>query len=147
MKSRIIEQKTRKNRMRIVLDTNVYISGILFGGNSRAILELIIEGKLDLFISEAIIKEINDVLLRLKFNFSQEVVRNIINEINLISELVNPKVKHDIIERDVDDNIIIDCAVESNSRFIITGDKDLLEIKKFKEIWIINPGDFLKQFP
>ena len=46
--------------------------------------------------------------------------------------------------RDVDDHIVIECALEAQAHFIITGDKDLLTIKTFKNIHIITPEDFLK---
>jgi putative PIN family toxin of toxin-antitoxin system len=131
--------------MRIVLDTNIYISGILFGGNSKVIIDMILEGKFELFITEEIIKEINDVLLRPKFDFSPEIVRHLVSEIDLISKIVIPKIKHNIIERDFDDNIIIDCAIECNVDCIVTGDNDLLVIKKFKGIEILNPKDFLSK--
>lgn len=143
MKSKNIELNSGKIIMRIVLDTNVYISGILFGGNSKAIIDLILEGKFELFITEEIIKEINDVLLRPKFDFSPGIVRHIISEIDLISKIVIPKIKHNIVERDFDDNIIIDCAIECNADCIVTGDNDLLDIKNFKGIEILNPRDFL----
>lgn len=127
----------------IVLDTNIFISGILFGGNSRDILNKIIEGKIKLYISDVILDEIKNVLLRKKFGFPSEIVHHIINEIELISELITPKVFYNIVEKDIDDNIIIDCAVEAKADFIVTGDKILQEIKSFKSIEILNPCDFL----
>ena len=127
----------------IVLDTNVFISGILFGGNSRVILNKIIEGKIKLYISDDILDEIKDVLSGKKFDFPSEIVHHIINEIELISELITPKVFYNIVEKDIDDNIIIDCAVEARADFIVTGDKILQEIKSFKSIEILNPRDFL----
>ena len=127
----------------IVLDTNVYISGILFGGNSKNILNKIIEGKITLYISEEIFSEIKDVLSRKKFDFPPEIVHNIIIEIELISEFITPTVFHNIVEKDKDDNIIIDCAVEAKADFIVTGDKILQEIKSFKGIEILSPRDFL----
>ena len=55
--------------IKVVLDTNIYISGFLFGGNSREILNLITEGKLQLFISDDILLELKSVLQREKFDF------------------------------------------------------------------------------
>ncbi len=127
----------------IVLDTNVYISGILFGGNSRDILNKIIEGKITLYISDDIFGEIKDVLSRKKLDFPPEIVHNIINEIESISELIYPTAFYNIVEKDKDDNIIIDCAVEAKADFIVTGDKILQEIKSFKGIEILSPRDFL----
>ena len=127
----------------IVLDTNVYISGILFGGNSRDILNKIIEGKITLYISIEIFDEIKDVLLRKKFDFPSEIIHHIINEIESISELIFPTVFYNIVKKDKDDNIIINCAVEAKVDFIVTGDKILQDIKSFKGIEILSPHDFL----
>lgn len=127
----------------IVLDTNVYISGILFGGISRDILNKIIEGKITLYISDEIFGEIKDVLSRKKFDFPPEIVHHIINEIESISELIYPTVFYNIVVKDKDDNIIFDCAVEAKADFIVTGDKILQEIKSFKGIEILSPRDFL----
>jgi uncharacterized protein len=129
--------------IKVVLDTNVYISGFLFGGNSREILNLIIEGKLQLFISDDILLELKGVLQREKFDFPLDIIHHILNEIEMISELVIPVEKHEVVERDPDDNIIIDCAVFSNSDYIITGDKDLLVLDLYKNTKIVSPADFL----
>jgi len=128
---------------KIVLDTNVFISGVLFNGNCRIILNEVIEGKLKLFISEKILIEVADVLSRKKFDFPPEIIRHIITEIEQISEFVSPKIEHKIISKDPDDNMIIDCAVESTADYIISGDNHLLEIKSYKNIKIISPRDFL----
>ena len=129
--------------IKVVLDTNVYISGFLFGGNSREILNLITEGKLQLFISDDILLELKGVLQREKFDIPLDIIHHIINEIEIVSELVVPLDKHDVVDRDPDDNIIIDCAVFSNSDFIITGDKDLLVLGSYKNIKIVSPSDLL----
>lgn len=129
--------------IRAVLDTNVYISGILFGGNPKKLIERAVEGKLQIYITSEIITEIRDVLSRDKFGFSPEYIQSIIGEIEAISVFVIPKKKHTVVNRDIDDNIIIDCAVEGRVDYIITGDSDLLSLKQYKNIIIINPAEFL----
>ena len=131
--------------IKVVLDTNVFISAILFGGNSRIILNEVIAGKLKLFISEEILIEIQDVLARKKFDFSPEITRYIITEIEQISEIVYPKIEHNIVLKNPDDNMIIDCAIESKVDYIISGDKDLQDIIFYKKIEIISPEDFLNK--
>jgi len=130
--------------MKVVLDSNIYISGIIFGGNPRKIIDLIVEGKLRLYISSDILIEIKEVLERDKFGFSSDVTQQIISEIESLSELVMPKKRHSVVNRDEDDNIIIDCAIEANADYIITGDDDLLTLKEFKKVKILNPSEFLK---
>jgi len=126
-----------------VIDSNIFISGIIFGGNPRKIIDLVTEGKIQLYISSDILREIKEVLERDKFGFSQNITQQIIFEIESLSEFVSPKSKHSIVNRDPDDNIIIDCAMEAKVDYIITGDYDLLSLKEYKNIKIINASDFM----
>jgi putative PIN family toxin of toxin-antitoxin system len=128
----------------VVLDSNIYISGIIFSGNPRKIIDLVIEGKIKLCISSDILIEIKEVLERDKFGFSSDITQQIILEIESLSEFITPTKKHSAVKRDAGDNIIIDCAVEADADYIITGDDDLLSLKKYKRIKIINAGDFIK---
>ncbi len=131
--------------LKVVLDTNIFVSGILFGGNARTILNLIIQGKLRLFVSEEILAELSDVLRRKKFDFPLENIRHILYEIELISEFITPEIHHEITAKDPDDNMIIDCAVAAQADYIVSGDSDLLELVTFQKIGIVSPNDFLKK--
>ena len=75
--------------MRIVLDTNVLISALMFGGNPRTILEKVIRGDIELYLSEAIISELGEVLKRPKFGLPLSIVNQIISELSAISESVS----------------------------------------------------------
>ena len=129
----------------VVLDTNVYLSGIIFGGNSGHLLDLAIEGKLTIISSAAILLEISDKLKN-KFHWNKEQIIVTIKSIAKLSEVVTPKKKLQIVKKDKDDNKIIEAAYESDSDFIITGDKHLLEIKKYQNIHIISPSQFLSVY-
>ena len=131
--------------IKVVLDTNIYISGILFAGKPREVLDLAIKGKIHVFISPDILSELRDVLSRKKFGFSPEHVDIIIREIESITTMVNPAKKYSIVSHD-SDNIIIDCAMESRVEYIITGDNDLLCLNKYKSINIINPALFIEEY-
>ena len=131
--------------IKVVLDTNIYISGILFAGKPREVLDLAIKGKIHVFISPDILSELRDVLSRKKFGFSPEHVDIIIREIESITTMVNPAKKYSIVSHD-SDNIIIDCAMESRVEYIITGDNDLLCLNKYKSITIINPALFIEEY-
>ena len=132
--------------MKVVLDSNIFISGIIFGGNPRKIIELVIEGKIQLFISPDILREIKEVLERDKFGFDAAITQQVVHEIELISHLVKPAITHSVVERDHDDNIIIDCAVEAGVDYVVTGDTDLLSMEGYGEIRIANPADFLELY-
>jgi len=130
--------------MKVVLDSNIFISGIIFGGNPRKIIELVIEGKIQLFISPDILREIKEVLERDKFGFSTAITPQVVHEIELMSYIVEPGISHSVVERDNDDNIIIDCAVEAGAEYVVTGDNDLLSLRQYNNIQIVTPADFLK---
>ena len=131
---------------KVVLDTNVLISAILFGGFPRKCLELAIEGEIELYISKEIIREVEGVLSREKFNIAEENLRYIISSLDSIAEFVNPKNKLDIIKKDPQDNKILECAIESEADFIISGDTHLLELSEFQKIKILETADFIKKY-
>ena len=128
---------------KIVLDTNVIVSGILFGGNPRSVIQSVIEGRSILYISTPILEEIEAVLLRPKFKLNTSIVRNLVYEIEQISIFAESKKAINIVKKDPDDNKFIECAIASNSEFIISGDVHLLEIKKYRKIKIITPQEYL----
>jgi len=132
--------------IKVVLDTNIYISGILFTGNPRIILDLAIKGRIKVCISSDIITEIKDVLSRKKFGFPTEIIETIIREIESVTTLITPSKKYKVVSRDNDDNIIIDCAAEAHVDYIITGDNDLLSFNNYNAIRIINPAEFIEMY-
>lgn len=131
---------------RVVLDTNVFISAIVFGGKPREILELILEGKVALFVSEAILQEIAGVLCGRKFRYPAQLSHSTVKEIELISQLVSPSVKVRRIKKDPADNKFLECAVTSNADYIVSGDAHLLELSNYKGIRILTPAEFLRLY-
>lgn len=132
-------------KVKVVLDTNIYLSGIIFGGNSRHILDLVIEKRIAVFISPVILLEISQKLER-KFGWNKEQVITAIKIVSKTAFLVYPNQKLHVVKADKNDNKIIEAAVESGANFIITGDKHLLQIKKYQEIKIISPSQFLSNY-
>ena len=130
--------------MKVVLDTNVYISAILFGGNCEEILKLANQGLFDVVISKEILDEIKSVL-KGKFYWADKQIVGVIKYIKELASIVNPEVSLRIVKEDPSDNKIIECAVASNTAYIVTGDKNhLLPIKGYKGIKILSPIEFLK---
>jgi len=134
------------NRHRIVLDTNVLISAILFGGKPRRALDLVISGAVDCTLSIAILDELKDVLQRPKFGLSAEACFNIIEELRAACDIISPSVSVGVIRSDPDDNRMLECAVEAQAHFIVSGDPHLLDLGKFEKIRILSPADYLKEF-
>ncbi|MEQ8169329.1 MAG: putative toxin-antitoxin system toxin component, PIN family [Candidatus Eremiobacterota bacterium] len=131
--------------IKVVFDTNIFISGIFFGGKSREGLELPRTGKFKLFSSKEIINELKDVLSK-RFDISDHDIDKIIKNIKKYTVLIDSPSKVDIV-RDPKDNKILDCAIASMSRYLVTGDNDLLVIRKHKQIEIMTINDFLEKKP
>lgn len=129
-------------KFRVVLDTNIYLSGIIFGGNSRHVLDLIIKKKIKAITSPAILLEISQKLKQ-KFKWSQDQIFLTIKTIIKTTRIVKPKEILRVVRVDKSDNKIIEAAVESNSDYIISGDKHLLKIKKYQKIKIVTPAEYL----
>lgn len=129
---------------RIVLDTNILISAILFGGPPRDVLKLVISGTVGCSLSLAILDELRDVLQRPKFKFSSEQSFNVLEELHAACDIINPMVKINVITEDPDDNKILECAVAAKSAFIVSGDRHLLDLVEFRGIKILTPTAYIK---
>ena len=130
------------SRLTIVLDTNVLISAIVFKGIPEKILKsCILKNKFDAVISPEILAELIKKL-KLKFGFSDELTSKweLIFKNTLKNMLPSYNTK---VCRDPDDNKILDLALFSGAKYIITGDKDLLSLGTHAEIKIITPANFL----
>lgn len=129
----------------LVLDTNIYISAFIFSGKARKVLNMAIENKVAIFISDDIIIEIKKVLQREKFSLNNFQVHSILSEIEALTRVVYPDFELNDICRDRDDHIILECAEESKADFIITGDKDLLVLETYLNTKIVSPAGFLQK--
>ncbi len=131
--------------IRILLDTNVYISAILFNGKPRLILEDIIEERVNAYISNDILKELEETLSKPKFKLTTDFIQIVLSEIRDITRLVNTTPLNNYLDlRDRNDFHILEAAFSAKVDYLITGDKDLLSLKKIREFKIINPEDYLR---
>lgn len=128
--------------MRVLLDTNVLISAILFGGTPRRALSRAIRGEVDLVTSTALLDELED-LLSGKFGFSRAAARAIRSEIEALANVIDPAHIPRIC-RDPDDDMVLATAVEGHVAFIVTGDDDLLALVKHEKIHIVKPAQFMR---
>ncbi|WP_455392393.1 putative toxin-antitoxin system toxin component, PIN family [[Eubacterium] cellulosolvens] len=132
---------------KIVFDTNTLVSAVGWKGAPRKIFDLCVDNKLKIITSNEIIDEFIEVIFRPKFNFIHDDVKlTIIRAIISISDIVEPKIKLNIIKDDEKDNKFIECAITGNAKFIISGDSHLLKLKEFKGIKIMNSSKFLKEY-
>ena len=128
---------------RIVVDTNILISASFWRGNPYKIIALGIERKVKIFSSREILEEYA-ASLRRDFKTPEKEINERINLLLGFVKIVEPKTTVSVVEDDPDDNKIIEAALDANARFIVTGDKHLLKIKKFKGIEIVTPKEFLE---
>lgn len=134
---------TAANPVKVTLDTNIIISGIGFGGKPRKILHLILDKKIKAVTSSILLAELEDVIDK-KFPKLASSFVLISKQIKGKFKIVKPK-KSLLIARDEDDNRVLEAAIEGECSHIITGDRDLLDLKIFKNIKIVTPDTFLSE--
>jgi hypothetical protein len=126
--------------MTIVIDTNVIISALLFGGIPQRVLEMVLTQTIRMATSRMMLDEVSGVLQGRKFRYPQEVALGIVRELESISDLVVPLRRIEAISADPYDNMVLECAVAAEADCIVTGDAHLLEWKEFEGIRIVTPG-------
>ena len=137
--------KTPKKIRRVVLDTNVLISALLFTGEPSKIVELWQRGRFVPLICRETFEELRAVLKYPKFSLVPDEIQSIIeSEILPFFEVVEIKKRVKGICRDPEDDKFIDCAVEAKADCIISGDTHLLKVKRYQTIAIHSPKDFLQ---
>jgi len=125
--------------MAVTFDTNVLLSATLWDGSvAQKLLYDLIRQNVKIYSSLEILNEYQKVLKR-DFDFSDEEIADIMEKVLAFVTLVKPKEKVKVVKEDPDDNAIIECALESKSKYIITYDHHLLKLKMHKEIQIIKP--------
>ena len=129
--------------MKIVLDANIFISSFFWGGNPKAIVERIISGTDELFITKEILDEIEEVVRRPKFHTDNDRINYFISLIEEIGNKITPQILVKNGSRDRTDNKYIECGITANVEYIISGDIHLLELKKYKSIKIVKAKDYL----
>lgn len=134
--------------LKIVLDTNVYISGTFWFGEPKNIINATKRGgEAEVYISREIIAELEDVLTRpdKPFHLSTREVSRIINNIKKYAFIVLPKKRVDVCKEDPKDNMVIECAVEAGADIIVTGDSHLKRLGKYKDIRILAPAQMMNE--
>ena len=124
--------------LRIVFDTNVYISAALEGQLAESVLHLAYVGSVTLITSEAILDELRRKLTE-KLGWAESRVELFVTTVRSLAEVVEPDVQLQVVKDDDDDNRIVECAVVGEAGLIVTFDKDLLRLKSYEGIGINTP--------
>ena len=129
--------------MRIILDTNVFVSGIFFTGPPHRILEAWRDGKLKLVISPEILEEYQRVGTALAEQFPTVSLKRILELVMVHAEIVVAPRLPEPVSVDPDDDKFLACAVASKARIIVSGDKHLLQVSGYERIQVLKPREFV----
>ena len=127
-------------RPRVVVDTNVFVSAFIWGGQPKKVIQEWLRGKFILLLSPFLLSEI--ILVLQRFGFSRrdlEKIREILEDNSL--KFIPPRKTRQC--RDAKDNRVLDLCLAAKADFLVTGDKDLLVLKKFRQTKILAPKEFL----
>jgi putative PIN family toxin of toxin-antitoxin system len=125
--------------VRVVFDTNVFVSALVFpGGNGEAAVQRVIDGRDQLLVSRAIVGELLEVLAR-KFARDREELARVAVFVDAIAEVVDPQCAIDALADDAD-NRILECAVEGGADRIVTGDRAMLALGSYEGIGLVSLG-------
>jgi putative PIN family toxin of toxin-antitoxin system len=132
--------------LRVVADTNIFISALNFGGTCDGVLSLARRNRIAVFVSPPILEEIQGVLRR-KFGWSASKTREALNSIRDFTRLVVPQKSIRIVKEDDPDNRILECALEARARMVVTGDRHLRKLHRYRGTDIQTPSEFLESRP
>ena len=131
--------------IRVVLDTNTLVSAAIRDGKPYQILKLVENNEIESITSLNIAEELEDVLKRNKIPFTDKEVELYVEKILSLSKVMNPTTEVEVVEDDPDENKIIECALEGNVDYIISGDSHLLDLKEYESIKIKDSNNFLEE--
>jgi uncharacterized protein len=132
--------------MKIVLDTNVFISGIFFSGPPSQILQSWRQSKTKIVLTEQILAEYQRIGAELSAKYPSVNIEPIIELFTIFGEFVETRGISETICEDPDDNKFIECAIASQSKLIVSGDKHLLNISGYKDIEVLKPREFVDNY-
>jgi uncharacterized protein len=141
---------SKKHAPKAVLDTNVWVSALLWGGKPAAIVKAAEEGKVAIFASEETVGEISQVLaypklvkiLQSEGLHHEELIEAVLKVVKFVEATQRVKI---VLEHPADDKFI-DCALADRADYIVSGDKHLLKVGNYKETRVVSVNEFLQKF-
>ena len=130
----------------VVLDTNVVVSAILWGGTPRKLFDLADTGRITLFTSIDLLRELTGILSRDKFaekiKASGQSIDKIVDGYAAYTEIVRPHAKPRIAP-DADDDVVLGTALAAKAEMIVTGDRPFLSVRRYQNIDVLTVSDAL----
>ena len=128
--------------LRVVADTNVYISALMYGGAPGLLLDYALSRLFELMVSTVLLDEL-DEKLQIKFGVSPEDASAIRSKLETVGCLAKPEMTLNVITDDPDDDRVLECAAEGKAHYIVSGDRHLLKLKQYEGISILTVRQFL----
>lgn len=126
---------------RVIVDTNAVVSAAIRAGKSHGfLLEAMLGGKCALVTSDEIINEIREVLGRLKFRLGKNEIDGVVSALELLSNVIETKSKFSVV-RDPNDNMLVNAAYDGHADYIVSGDRDLLDLEEFEGIKMVTVAE------
>ena len=139
---------SKKRRLKAVLDTNVWVSAMIWGGSLTEIINYAEDSRICIILSEDIVEEINRTLayprLRRVYENAGITRQELIEAALRIGKLVEVKTKVNVVHEDPADNKFLECAFDGKADFLVTGDEHLLRIEHYKATRIASVRQFLR---
>jgi len=137
----------KRRRLRAVLDTNVWVSAMIWGGLPANIIKAAEDGRISIVASEEIVREINQTLGYPRLRNIYEGVgigrEELIEAVLRVAKMVEVKEKISLIQEDPADNKFLECALHGRADYIVSGDSHLLGVGQYQGIQILS----VRQFP
>jgi putative PIN family toxin of toxin-antitoxin system len=128
--------------LRVVFDTNIYISGIFWKGTPRELLRRAIAGDIELLVSKYILEELKTVLWR-DFEMGPEDIKEILENIVQVSEVVDVKSSLGVVV-DKADNKVLACALDGRAEYLVSGDRHLLDLGTYKKVKVVKASEMME---
>lgn len=136
-------------QLRLVIDTNVLVSALLWGGTPGRLIELVGERKIQLYTSRVLLNELNEVLRRKKFvnrvAATGLTIAQMVTNYRRITTLVTARPLAQPVSRDIDDDAVLACAIAARADLIVSGDDDLLALGRYTHIEIVTTSSVITQ--
>jgi putative PIN family toxin of toxin-antitoxin system len=126
----------------VTADTNIYVSGLQFGGLPMQFLSAAMAGVFRLAVSEPLLAEVSRVLL-VKFLWPENEIEEAMAQLASCTTLVHPTHTLSVVVEDPADDRILECAVTADSHYLVTGDNHLLRLGAYADIQIVRVAEFM----
>jgi len=132
-------------KVKAVFDTNVLVSAWFWRGAESKLVEITEEGTIEAYMSPQLLSELRRVLEYPKFRLEQGEIDEICDYYVLVLRTVEPKKTLNVVPEDPEDNRVVECAVEAEADYIISGNHHLLDLAKHGNIRIVKPKEMLEE--